>query len=359
MPDHKNQHFVPRCYFRPFSLNEKGRAINLYNISGYKAARNAPVKGQCARTYFYGDDLKLERLLQEYESDYAHILERIRGGLERPKEQDLIVLREFMMLQYSHTEAAINRTAFMFQDTNNTILDSFSVPPPDVDLSSRAMMLTTLQMYTGIRKTITDLKACLVKNDTSIDFVTSDDPEVLTSKFHAQKIKSNVFGTTSSGAMFYFPLSPRLLLLCYDGDVYTVNGKTQFFVSVTKNRDVYSCNELQYLNASQNIYFSRWKQKGQIESEFKAIESRRQGSRHRILKFVEDEPTTDGQRYRRVGKRDAVSDNKMLIGISPVHVFPTVWISKLLFRSRMKFRCDGSLAGYVRESEWRKRYSSV
>ena len=261
------------------------------------------------------------------------------------------------MLQYSRTEAAINRTASMFQDTNNTIRESFSAEPPDVDLSTKAMMLTTLQMYTGIRETVTDLKACLVKNDTSVDFVTSDDPVVFTSRFHAQKIKSRVFGTSSAGAMFYFPLSPRLLLMCYDGDVYTVHDKRGNFLSVTKKRDVYACNELQYLNASRNVYFSHWGQKEQIESEFKAIESRRQETRHQTLKFVEDEPTLDGQRYRRVGKRDTVSGNKMLIGISPIHVFPTVWMSRLSFRSKMKFRCDGSSAGYVRESEWRKRYS--
>ena len=359
MPDHKNQHFVPRCYFRPFSLNEQGRAINLYNIAGSRAARNAPVKGQCARAYLYGDDLKLERLLQGYEGDYAHTLERIRGGKEHLNEQDLIALREFMMLQYSRTEAAINRTASMFQDTNNTIRESFSATPPDVDLSTQAMMLMTLQMYTEIRESVTDLKACLDKNDTSIDFVISDDPVVFTSRFHAQKIKSSIFGTSSAGAVFYFPLSPRLLLMCYDGDVYTANEKMGYFVSVTKIRDVYSCNELQYLNASQNIYFSRWKQKDQIESEFKAIESRRQGSRHQTLKFVEDEPTVSGQRYRRVGKRDAVSGNRMLIGISPIHMFPTVWMSKLSFRSKMKFRYDGSAAGYVRENEWQKRYSLV
>ena len=269
----------------------------------------------------------------------------------------MIVLREFMMLQYSRTEAAINRTASMFEDTHNTIRESFSGTPPDVDLSRKAMMLTTLEMYTGIRETVTDLKACLVKNNTSIDFVTSDDPVVFTSRFHAQKIKSSVFGTSSAGAIFYFPLSPRLLLMCYDGDVYTLGDKTGNFVSVTKKRDVYSCNELQYLNASQNVYFSCWKQIGQIEMEFKGIESRRKESKHQTLKFVEDEPTLDGQRYRRVGKRDAVSGDKMLIGISPMHVFPTVWMSKLSFRSKMKFKCDGSLAGYVRESEWQKRYS--
>ena len=357
MPDHKNQHFVPRCYFRPFSLNEQGRAINLYNFTGSKAIRNAPVKGQCARTYLYGDDLRLERLFQGYEGDYAHVLEVIGGGKQYPSEQNMILLREFMMLQYSRTEAAINRTASMFQDTNNTIQESFSATPPSVDLSTTALMHTTLKMYTGIRETVTDLRACLVKNDTSVDFVTSDDPVVFTSRFHAQKIKSSVFGTSSAGAIFYFPLSPRLLLMCYDGDVYTLRDKTGNFVSVTKKRDVYSCNELQYLNASKNVYFSRWSQKDQIESEFKAVESRRQETRHQTLKFVEDEPTLDGQRYRRVGKRDAVSGNKMLIGISPIHVFPTVWMSRLSFRSKMKFRYDGSSAGYVRESEWRRRYS--
>ena len=44
MPAHKNQHFVPRCALKPFSLDGNGKAINLFNIKSKLAIENAPVK---------------------------------------------------------------------------------------------------------------------------------------------------------------------------------------------------------------------------------------------------------------------------------------------------------------------------
>ena len=130
MPDHKNLNFVPRCYFRPFSLDEQDRSICPYNISTSRAVRRASIKGQCARPCLYGEDLSIERLLQQYEGAYARVLGLLRDEGQSPTERHLFMLRDFMMLQYSRTEAAINRTTSAFEDTNNTIRESFSASPP-------------------------------------------------------------------------------------------------------------------------------------------------------------------------------------------------------------------------------------
>jgi hypothetical protein len=63
MPAQKNQHFVPRAALKPFTLSSEGAAINVFNIKRDRAVQDAPVKGQCARDYFYGKDLKLENKL--------------------------------------------------------------------------------------------------------------------------------------------------------------------------------------------------------------------------------------------------------------------------------------------------------
>lgn len=223
MPDYKNQHFVPRCYFRSFSLDEQGRSVCLYNISTSRAVRRASIRGQCARPWLYGEDLHIERSMQQFEEAYTRVLRRLRNEGKEPTKQDLITLRDFMMLQFSRTEAAINRTTSAIEDVSDTVRDSLSgssVNPPELHCNDRTMMLMTLGMFTDLRKSVSDLRICLFKNETSQDFVTSDDPVAFMSRFHAQKIRSNVFGIGSAGALFYFPLSPRLLLLCYDGDVY-------------------------------------------------------------------------------------------------------------------------------------------
>ena len=270
-------------------------------------------------------------------------------------DSELQMLREFMLLQYSRTEAAIRRTKMMVESTQSKISSSFSTPPPEVDMSDDSMMIMTLQMYNMLRGATSDLKICLVKNCSTVDFVTSDDPVILTSRFHAQKLKSNTFGAGSAGTLFYFPLSPRLLLVCYDGAVYTAKHKDGLFLSIRKKEDVFACNELQYLKAHRNVYFLDWCQKERIEAEFCSVAHRRRENPIRVLGFVQDSELKEGTRYRRVDEDEGVVDNTMLIALSPLHTIPTKWISQISFRDKLKYKYDGSAAGYVREHTWRER----
>jgi hypothetical protein len=63
---------------RPFSVDEQGYAIHLFNIKREKCIATAPVKGQCARDYYYGEDGLLEHILQGYEGRYATIVREIK-----------------------------------------------------------------------------------------------------------------------------------------------------------------------------------------------------------------------------------------------------------------------------------------
>jgi hypothetical protein len=42
MPAQKNQHFVPKCLLKPFTLNGDGKAINVFNLARQQAIQNAP-----------------------------------------------------------------------------------------------------------------------------------------------------------------------------------------------------------------------------------------------------------------------------------------------------------------------------
>jgi len=109
MPENKNQHFVPRCALKPFSLDGAGLAINLFNIRRARAIQNAPVKSQCARDYLYGKGEKsAESLLAQLDEQYARIVMRLGSGANLSKtDEDL--LRLFIAVQLRRTAAALNQ----------------------------------------------------------------------------------------------------------------------------------------------------------------------------------------------------------------------------------------------------------
>lgn len=103
MPDYKNQHYVPRAHFKPFSLDSAGKAINIYLLHKDRPVWGAPITGQCARSYFYGEDGKLEKLLGRMEGAYGGLVSKLADESFRPDEQDQWLLRYFILLQFLRT----------------------------------------------------------------------------------------------------------------------------------------------------------------------------------------------------------------------------------------------------------------
>ncbi len=203
MPHNKQQHYVPRCYLKPFSLNQDGAAINLFNISRRKHIENAPIKGQCARAYFYGEDLRIERWLQSFESEYAKIVREIQNRTQLA-EDDLGVLRTFAYLQYSRTEMAIRRRRIAEEGMQNAVYEGRPVAAPDLDVGDRTIMLRSMLTYFQSREYVDDLKITILDNQTQVDFVTSDDPAVFVNRFYTQRVKSQSFGIKFVGCFAHF-----------------------------------------------------------------------------------------------------------------------------------------------------------
>lgn len=304
------------------------------------------MKNQCSAPYVYGrEDLRLEHALGEIETAYARALRKVIAG-ERPSGEDIGYLLAFMMLQFSRTKAAMERLRSMITGMEREILSSTTGQLPDVDTSARAMMLSSLRLYETVAPAVLDLRSCFLRNRSRVEFVTSDDPVCFTSRFHAIR-NIQAFGIASSGVMFFMPLTPRLLLLCYDQNVYTVmrNGP---FAETKSAQDVEACNELQYLNALENVYFGDWTQKADVEARSAELRKRRPPSRTRFTRFEEDGRSSDGmQRYRRMAPGARLEQDSMIIGASPVHVFPEKWLSKVQFRRKIKYVSDGA-GGYRR-----------
>ena len=102
-------------------------------------------------------------------------------------------------------------------------------------------------------KYVKDLKVIIFHNRTNTDFVTCDNPAVLTNRFFFQRLKLSSFGISSSGTILSIPMSPRMSAICYDNSVYSVpNATGTHVVDITNTTDILSINQLQYLTASKN-----------------------------------------------------------------------------------------------------------
>jgi hypothetical protein len=346
---HKNQHYVPRCHFKPFSLNGEGHAVNLFNIPKSFAIQNAPVKGQCAKDYLYGADLRLEDALGQIEACYGRIVHPLSTQTSITPN-DLAFLGSFAYLQSHRTDRAIQRKREADLDIQNALYADTPQDPPDIDLTDRALVHESIDSFNATRHFVDDLKCCVVRNKTARDFVTSDDPAIVTNKFYMQKLDRSDFGMASSGTMLVLPLTPRFLLLCYDGGVYTIPEKIGRCVEITDLTDVIALNELQYLKAAENIYFSQWSERDQIAAEFESVRARRPASWSVVHMAVpvDGDPTL----FRRVSREEARASQHALLHHQTIFPRPSLWLSKLKFRNPPRTFSNGSGVGHVRKREF-------
>lgn len=339
MAKQKNQHYVPKCHLKPFSVGAKGHAINLFNIRKSLAIPNAPARGQCAKDYLHGSDLRLEGALGQIEDHYGRIVHPLASQTPIAKS-DMRFLCSFAYLQYHRTAMALQRKREADLDVQDAVYAGIPDDPTEIDLSDRALIQESIKSFSDLRHFVDDLKCCLVRNKTQRDFVTSDDPAVLTNKFYMQRHNRSDFGIASSGAMLILPLTPRFLLLCYDRGVYTISDKTNDGIDITDVADVKSLNELQHLKAAENIYFSNWSERELIASDFELFRHRRPTSWHVVHMAVATE--TDPALYQEVSREEARTAQRSLLHRQALFPRPSVWLSKLKHRTPPRAYSDGS-----------------
>jgi hypothetical protein len=229
-------------------------------------------------------------------------------------------------------------------------------------------MYLSMRMAARAVDYIRDLKLVIFRNKTTVDFVTSDNPATMTNRFHFQKLKSNKFGLSNSGAMFSMPLSPRLSTMCYDTGTYSVpNASGTQFVDLTKDIDATALNQLQYLSASKNIYFRNLSDAERIKSELELFAEKRAKAAPITRIYVRDDSATSvvgrlrdprtGQmeKYREGTPEEEQTARETLAATSFEFAEPFIWLSKLKFRDKPRYYNNGTAIGYVRKAEWLRK----
>lgn len=349
MADNKNQHFVPRCHLKPFTVNGAGKGINLFNLDADRAIAGAPVKSQCSRDYFYGQDPRLEAAIQAAERDYAATVRRLLADDAIPTDADRHNLRRFILLQYLRTEAASQRASRIAADL--AALPEMLDEPYD----PKAMMLEAVQgamrYYAETPDIIDDLQVSLVRNRTRIPFHTSDDPAVLTNRWYLQSYRARGlnFGIKHAGAILLLPLSPDALVVLHDPDVYTAPHRDGV-IDITRDDDATALNAHQTYNCAANLYFNDWATHEAVSEAIRTAARERPAERHRVTYAVRDAVVGEHVRYEIRPLADIIPDPErdVLIHSEHLRARPARWPRLLSYRAGGRMYSNGSRTGYVR-----------
>ncbi len=131
------------------------------------------------------------------------------------------------------------------------------------------------------------------------------------------------------------PLSPRVILVCYDSSAYVVEGRQGNWVDVRKPADVQALNELQFLSCSANLYFRERRELDAIRAEYAKVAASRPTQWFRLWTGVLTHETERFEHYRRATDADLAAGLPRIVSISPVLPVPSRWVSVFSYRLKV------------------------
>lgn len=285
--EYANQHFVPKLLLKRFSHEDKIN-IGLMSAASGEIKSSIPYKPQCAKHYFYGKDLVIEKKLGEIEGEVGKIIDLISlvpiPNIERLSRAH-ILLTVFSVYQYVRTDKAL-KLAEEVVTKNYSIIKEHARPelmPKLAEVANGQLSEQELhEFYDSVAVSMTNphsilfesansimvpslkLEMKLLINETRTPFIISDNPLI--------------YMDAESNSCFYrmlLPLTPKLLLVFYDKCNHKIGLRKTSFHKLTNEVDVFYLNALQYLNCQKNIYFGPGTSRAHLESLDKSFKKNR------------------------------------------------------------------------------------
>jgi len=280
MVAYKNQHYLPEFYFRFFSKDHE--SIEIYDINS-GAIKRKGYKKLCSESYFYSKIPDFEKSIHDLENSCREVLLKLMDR-EKLNLNEYFSLLYFISFQISRTkkEKIFYENIFdkfakskikelyyegkLFQEGHVEVfnqLDDFIFNAEGIGSSSIAHMSF---MYLSLQSAIllADLKPLLLINETSNDFIFSDNPIIIYNKYFYNKKRHFATGFASHGLQIFCPLRPKIILVLYDDNFYSFKGENKREISIKTESDVNSLNSLQFFNCYQNIFFSDISQRSYV-----------------------------------------------------------------------------------------------
>jgi hypothetical protein len=289
----REHHFVPQFYLRNFSLD--GKRVNLFNFERDRVILHASIKHQCSRHNFYNFAPQLERAFSGLEGEAARIIRDIRTKADIPERGSpaWISLLTFIIFQKLRTvrSGRMNdaMTDYMAKIWIENDPEFKHIDPDGIEIRNSYPVAMPLKAAKHVLPAAADLQMHLLVNESSQEFLTSDDPVVAHNQFCEGISYQGVTGWNCRGLQMVWPISPAELILLFDPIVYKVgmSHKGCRWTKIVGRKDVDQLNSLQILNAEQNVYFAGCRDPAGVERQCHDLSPQRSKTR---AVFVETEP---------------------------------------------------------------------
>ncbi len=288
------QHYVPRLHTKRFALKDSAGHCRLFDVRTSRYWDYAAWRNQMADKDFYGTK-GLDDVLGVIEQKATPILDSVVQDSRLPSSSSTAEewLYLFVTTLSSRTRASAEKLSKILGDGVKEVMSlDATIGPLIKDLTVRLTdpqvlsVVSTLEIAWVAR----DLACKLVVNDTELPFVSSDSPVIKCNQWaEFRRIEGDPIGLASKGLQMLLPLSPRVLLMIYDSDVYRVGGKRGRTCNATL-MDVRLLNALQFIEAESLIVGSDALKEEYFVNELAAAKVYRSRPRSATVFYETDDP---------------------------------------------------------------------
>jgi len=246
----KRQHYVPRFYLKNFArkINPKTYQIQCFDKFEFEQFE-ATISDVSVEKFFYDiqEPTIIENILSFLESEFARVLNKIirEKSIDNLTGTDFTIMSCYIFIQHERTKSARIRNTqiaeLVYKDLFENkpelglpLLEALSEDYKKWLFESRGkkaqikLMFSLFSEIEGAKsvnpaKEIFKLDWILGKSNTKFEFYTSDHP-IFIHNPDRKEVPLQGYGQYafySSGVRIYFPISPELCLIIYDGKTYT------------------------------------------------------------------------------------------------------------------------------------------
>jgi hypothetical protein len=309
----RNQHYIPKFYLRNFSVEGNDKQIGVFNITNEIFIQRAKLKTQGSKKFFYGKDGKIENSLSIIEDKLANSINKIIRTEKLPQKHstehfDLLI---FLTLTDFRNPVRIQNLKGMFEKMENILKDL------DPNLKNEAVLpkyshefriKESLSFTMDTSEKIADLDFKILINKTEIPYLTSDFPIIKYNQFlEKRKWPASKCGYGLTGLQIFVPITPNILILFYDSDIYKVGFKKRRRHELTDAKDIDEINILNFINCFDTIFFNHEISEKYIRRLFKKSKKyKRANMSHAELSYLIENHNT----YEKM-KKD--NDNNLIV----------------------------------------------